>query len=59
MDGKSHLLVLSSGAQVTKDVMEDVLRVEDVGKIEKEKFTKEQLTKDGDDIKYFLAGSTG
>ena len=59
MDGKSHLFVLSSGAQVPKDVMEDVLRVEDVGKIEKEKFTKERLTKDGDDIKYFLAGSTG
>ena len=54
MDDKSQLFVLSSGARVPKDVMKDVLRVEDVGKMEKKKFTKERLTKDGDDIKDFF-----
>ena len=34
--------------------MRDALRVEEVGKIKKEKFTKERLTKDDDDIKGFF-----
>ena len=54
IDDKSHLFVLSSGVRVPKAVMKDVLRVEEVGKIEKEKFNQEWLTKDGDDIKDFL-----
>ena len=53
-EGKDHLYNLSSGAPVAKGVEIDVLRAEEVGRKEKEKFMRERIYKLAEETKDFF-----
>ena len=54
LDDPSQLYIISSGVAVPADIADDIIKVEDIGFVEKEKFITERLLKNGPVVKDFF-----